>query len=173
MRRAQRTCALEARLKNTIEQMKKNLAPPFKAPKREGKLARSWLRKRSPPPKSSLVKMAEIDKLYYKAFTENDPEMLMEYKKPDEMVGLKSLEANCIPFYFDYFLQSRGYFPVYDFQTEIEKADGDEANKFYYRDVLDDVLQNLKMWTEQKAAMIQAHIVRTFELYKVDSDEEY
>lgn len=172
MRRAQRMCALEARLKSTVEQMKKNLAPPYKAPKRVGKLARSWLPKAAPPPKKQLVKMAEIDKLYYKAFTETDPEICLEYTKPSEMVGLKTLEANCIPFYFDYFLQNRGYFPVYDFRTDIEVAEGDEEEKFYYRDVLDDVLQNLKTWTEQKAALIQAHIVRTFELYKVDSDEE-
>lgn len=173
MRRAKRMCALEKRLESITEQMKKNLAPPYKPPKREGKLPKSILPKRIIFVPKEMARLAEIDKLYYKAFTEHKfSECDDDYKDPADMKILKSLESNCIPYYFDYFLQRRGYFPAYDFKTEIEKTEGDETDNFRYRDVLDDVLRNLNSWIEQKKALIQSHLLQTVHLYNSPTDSE-
>lgn len=168
MRRGKRMCALEMRLINITEQLKKNLAPPYKRPKRVGKLPRSELPKRKIIVKKDSKPMAELDKLYYKAFVSGDHLNDVVDEDPAEMEILKSLETNCIPYYFDHFLKCKGYFPVYDFKTDIETAEGIEEANFRYDDVLDDVLKNLNHWMTLKQDVIKKNILRTFYLYEND-----
>lgn len=116
------------------------------------------------------MEITDLDKLFYKAFT-NKPPQHMDFQSADDAAILRSLEANCIPFYFDYFLRQRNYFPVYDFKTEIEMLEGSEFKQFHYEDVLDDVHRLLKEWERHRQRLIEEHVIQTWHLYRLKDDE--
>lgn len=167
MRQAKRACALELRTHTVIEQLKKNLAPPFKPPKRQGKLPRSYLHIPKKIIKIKTEKISDLNKLYYKAFTNKEPTE-MENQNPNDIELLTKLQQNCIPFYFDHFLNLHDYYPSYDFKTKIELNEGQEIKRFLYTDVLDAVLNSLEFWEKRKKLNIQEHIYKTQFLYVED-----
>lgn len=164
-RQAERACALELRIRLTTEQMKKNLEPPYQRPEGVVKRERRFLTKRKKIEHIEKVEISEVDKLFYKAFTECESSKLQEFKSADDVAILKSLQDNCIPFYFDFFLKQHDYFPSYDFKTEIELREGPETNHFKYEDVLENVFEFLRQWEQHKQQQIEKHIRETWHLY--------
>lgn len=167
-RQSERAVALENRIQLTLVQLRKNLAPPYVRPKTKTKerLPRSVMQRKVRVPKEIKVEITELDKLYYKAFTDHTPPQHMKFDNADDAAILRTLEANCIPFYFDVFLRQNNYFPVYDFKTEIEMREGSEYSQFKFEDVLEDVQNNLRMWETQKQKRMDEQIRQTWHLYE-------
>lgn len=167
-RQSERAVELENRIQQTLVQLRKNLAPPYRRPKDKPRerLARSVLPRKVIKKKEIKVEVTELDKLYYLAFTDHDVPQHMKFDNADDAAILRTLEANCIPFYFDVFLRQNNYFPVYDFKTEIELREGSEYKLFKFEDVLDDVQTNLRMWEAQKLKRMEEHIRQTWHLYQ-------
>lgn len=163
-RQAERACATETRIRLTTEQLTKNLAPrplpPTVAPKRY----RSVLPVRKNVVIENPIQISDLDKLFYRAFSE-DHQMVPLYHSEDDHAVLRSLQSNCIPFYFDFFLKQHDYFPIYDFKTEIELTEGPESKHFHYEDVLDDVNQSLDVWERNRQKQIEKHVRQTWHLY--------
>lgn len=167
-RQAERAVALENRIQLTLEQLRKNLAPPYIRPKPNAKerLPRSVLPRKIIKKKEIKVEVTELDKLYYKAFTDHAVPQHMKFDNADDAAILRTLEANCIPFYFDVFLRQNNYFPVYDFKTEIELREGSEFGMFKFEDVLEDVQNNLRIWETEKQRRMDEQIRQTWHLYE-------
>lgn len=167
-RQSERAVALENRIQLTLVQLRKNLAPPYVRPKATTKerLPRSVLPLKVIIKKEVIVEVTELDKLYYKAFTDHAVPQHMKFDNADDAAILRTLEANCIPFYFDVFLRQNNYFPVYDFKTEIEVREGSEFKLFKFEDVLDDVQTHLRMWQSEKQKRMDEHIKQTWHLYE-------
>lgn len=170
-RQAVRACDLEARIKLTAKQMRKCLAPPHQKKPPTHPLARSHLEANVRPPKVVKIEITALDKLFYKAFTDK-PAQHMSFQSADDAAILRALEANCIPFYFDFFLRQNNYFPSYDFQTEIELHEGSEFEHFHYEDVLDDVHEKLMQWEQNKQQRMDEHIQQTWHLYRSSDQPE-
>lgn len=153
-----------------MEQIKKNMSKPIPRPPRIGKLPRSNLPKKVPKPKETKVKMPEKHKIFYNAFTDISTE-LIEFEDEETAEIINSIEDTCIPFHFDHFLKLHDYYPIYDFKTEIEEREGAEEKRFSYKDVLENVSQNLKKWMKLREKLIAEHISKTWYLY-IDKEEK-
>lgn len=169
-RKSRRACELEQRIKSTTKSMRLSLAPPYKKQPPKHPLPRSYLPKIIPVVPMVKTEITELDKLFYRAFTDQPPQRMEEQSAEDAAI-LRSLEANCIPFYFDFFLRQHNYFPDYQFKTEIELLDGDEYGRFRYEDVVDDVHRRLVVWEAQKQIRIEQHIQQTWHLYRPSIDD--
>lgn len=167
MRQAKRTFDLETRIERTSVQMKKNLAPPFVRLPPQHPLHRSVLEKKIIVKEVPKVQISDLDKLFYKAFTDESIDQIADadHHTDEKVAILRSLEANCIPFYFDVFLRQNQYFPSYDFKTEIELREGSEYKQFKYEDVLDDVQNNVRIWEVNKQKIMDDNIRSTWHLY--------
>jgi len=168
MRQSERACALENRIELVMTQMTRNMGPPFVKPKRVGKLPRSYY-----TPKKRIIKEEPIvipskALLFLDAFT--DETMGDVHLEGTEAIDiLNSIEDNCIPFYFDHFLQLHDYFPIYDFQTKIQMREGSEESRFFYQDVVSDVIKGVKHWEARREKQMNEQIKKTWYLY-VDKD---
>lgn len=157
-------------MKRSVEQLKKNLAPPSRTQRPPGKLPRSILTK---PERKVVVKRAapsELDKLFVRAFTSNDEDVL-RLQSSENFEILRSLQFHCIPFHFDHFLRLNDYLPSYDFKTQIELRDGDEMKRFRYEDVLDDVYRLLAVWERKRKEQVEQDIRNTLQLYNLSEAE--
>lgn len=166
MRQSQRACATEERIKQSAEKLKLNLAPPCRPQRPPGKLPRSILPK---PKRNVVVKRAsasELEKLLIRAFTDEN-ENVQHQHSAEDLELLRSLHSNCIPFHFDHFLRLHDYFPSYDFKTQIEMRDGDEAKRFRYDDVLDDVYRLVGNWERRRKEQVDEDIRKTLQLYNL------
>lgn len=146
--------------------MRKNLAPPFVRPIKRSKPERSVLPKQVVKKKDKTIEITELDKLFYKAFTDHEAPQHVQFDNADDAAILRTLEANCIPFYFDVFLRQNNYFPIYDFKTEIELREGSEYKQFKFEDVLEDVQNNLRIWETAKQKRMDEQIKQTWHLYE-------
>lgn len=185
-RQAIRACDLNNRIQLNILQLRKSLAPPSKPKPLGHPLPRSRLPVRRkalvPPapqpddafgPSSRRVRrpqtvLTDMDKLFYKAFTDQPPPPSGAQYRAEDAAMLRRLSDNCIPFYFDYFLQQHNYFPVYDFVTDIERLDGSEFDHFRYEDAVDQVHERLEHWQRDKQQRILEHVQQTWHLYRAD-----
>lgn len=165
MREAKRACDTEERIHTVIKGIKKNLEPPFKPPPRQKPLPRGFLPKPRRRPKSRHIPPTQQQKLIVEAFTDKDLKQL-DFSTQENKKILRNIERNCMPFYYDYFLEQHGYIAKKDFVTDIERIDGKEENLLENKYLLPTVYNNMKHWQKRQQDIQRSNIQQTQYLYK-------
>lgn len=153
------------RIFTVIKGIKKNLEPPFRPPPRPKPLPRSIPPKTPSKPKSRKADATPHQKLIVEAFTDKDIKQL-DFTTPENQKILRNIERNCMPFYYDYFLEQHGYIAKKDFVNDIERMDGTEENRLEIKNLIPTVHQNMKRWEKRQQEIKHSNIRRTIHLYK-------
>lgn len=164
-REAKRACDNMERIFTVIKGIKKNLEPPFRPPPRPKPLPRSIPPKTPSKPKSRKADATPHQKLIVEAFTDKDIKQL-DFTTPENQKILRNIERNCMPFYYDYFLEQHGYIAKKDFVNDIERMDGTEENRLEIKNLIPTVHQNMKRWEKRQQEIKHSNIRRTIHLYK-------
>ncbi|XP_017860239.1 PREDICTED: uncharacterized protein LOC108611909 [Drosophila arizonae] len=155
---------IERRIDTEMKNVRRNLEPPYKKPKRVGPLQRMYLRKRVkkivPPP----VVISENTRNFVRAFAEDG--VVSDGFTQDSVMVLDNMQEQIVPFYFDHFLKLNGYTPNYNFKTNIELRDGLEIDRFRIREVLPDVLQKVENWENMHKKIMEENIQRNPKMYE-------
>lgn len=165
MRIAKRTCEVELQMQNMIKSVKKNMEPPFKKPPLQRPLPRSRLPPRPKKPKTPPPKLTDREKCFLEAFASHETTQT-NVNTPENRKILKLVENACMPFHYDHFLSLIGYVPETDFVTMVQRRDGDESDRFKYKDVLPTVKVRLKQWERTRELVKKYQIEQTAHLYE-------
>ncbi|XP_030375607.1 uncharacterized protein LOC115624895 [Scaptodrosophila lebanonensis] len=155
---------VERRIEMEMKKVKRNLEPPYKPPKRVGRLPRLFLKKPVKEQPIPPVVVSEHTKFFVRAFKEADDPG--DTFARDSLMIVDTMQEQIVPFYFDHFLKIHGYTPNYNFKTNIELRDGPEINRFRVRDVIPDVLQKLENWEFTRKKIMDENIQRNPKMYE-------
>lgn len=172
LRQAQRTCDMEFQMEMAMKSLKKNMEPPFIKPPREGRLPISKLppSRKKPPPPPPVPTLRE--KIFVEAFTDHEVREMDINAKENKKI-LSDIERSCMPFYYDYFLERKfGYHAEKEFETNIERCDGKEEDRFRYKDVVPTVMKRIQNWERQQEFVKHYNISQTEHLYKIRKESE-
>ncbi|XP_041448395.1 uncharacterized protein LOC111074845 [Drosophila obscura] len=156
---------VERRIEMEMKKVKRNLEPPYKPPKREGKLPRLFFKKRVvhvPVPK---LVVSENTKNFMRAF-KDDGEVIADSLTQDSLLVVDNMQEQIVPFYFDHFLKIHGYTPNYNFKTNIELRDGPEVARLKIKEVIPDVLIRLENWELTHKKIMEENIQRNPKMYE-------
>ncbi|XP_020810597.1 uncharacterized protein LOC110185926 [Drosophila serrata] len=155
---------VERRIEMEMKKVRKNLEPPYKKPKREGRLPRLYLKKRVIPPKKEEIVISEHTKNFVRAFREDG--FSGDQGTHTSLLVADNMQEQIVPFYFDHFLKINGYTPNYNFRTNVDMRDGPEFSRLKVREVLPDVLLRLEMLDVQQKKIMEENIQRNPKMYE-------
>ncbi|KAH8255429.1 hypothetical protein KR038_002910, partial [Drosophila bunnanda] len=155
---------VERRIEMEMKKVRKNLEPPYKKPKREGRLPRLYLKKRYVPEKKEVVVISEHTKNFVRAFREDG--YSGDQGTHTSLLRADNMQEQIVPFYFDHFLKINGYTPNYNFRTNVDIRDGSEFSRLKVREVLPDVLLRLEMLEVQQKKIMDENIQRNPKMYE-------
>ncbi|XP_017048981.1 uncharacterized protein LOC108093432 [Drosophila ficusphila] len=155
---------VERRIDMEMKKVRRNLEPPFKKPKREGRLPRLFLKKRVVPEKKEVLVISENTKNFVRAFREDG--YTGDQITHTSLLTVDNMQEQIVPFYFDHFLKINGYTPNYNFRTNVDLRDGPEFNRLKVREVLPDVLARLENWEMMHKKIMEENIQRNPKMYE-------
>ncbi|EDW28196.1 GL19072 [Drosophila persimilis] len=156
---------VERRIEMEMKKVRRNLEPPYKPPKREGRLPRLFLKKRVVKQPVQKIVISENTKNFMRAF-KDDGEVIGDSLTQDSLMVVDNMQEQIVPFYFDHFLKINGYTPNYNFKTNIELRDGPELARFKVKEVLPDVIIRLENWELMHKKIMEENIQRNPKMYE-------
>ncbi|KAH8334171.1 hypothetical protein KR059_007135 [Drosophila kikkawai] len=154
---------VERRIDMEMKKVRKNLEPPYKKPKREGRLPRLYLKKRVVPEEKEVIVISEHTKNFVRAFREDG---YTGDQITTSLLTADNMQEQIVPFYFDHFLKINGYTPNYNFRTNVDTRDGNEFNRLKVREVVPDVLLRLEMLEMSQKKIMEENIQRNPKMYE-------
>uniref|UniRef100_A0A1B0GCN8 Uncharacterized protein n=1 Tax=Glossina morsitans morsitans TaxID=37546 RepID=A0A1B0GCN8_GLOMM len=155
---------IERRIESQMKNVVKNLQPPYKKPKRTGKLPRYIVKKRHKVVDAPKPKISERTKFFFRAFHEED-EIMQITDVRESIARVDNIQQQIVPFYFDHFLKLNGYTPNYNFTTQVELRDGPETNRLAVGTLIPEVLIKLEQWEKKKKTTMEEHIAGNPKMY--------
>ncbi|XP_037731827.1 uncharacterized protein LOC119562710, partial [Drosophila subpulchrella] len=155
---------VERRIEMEMKKVRRNLEPPFKKPKREGRLPRLFLKRRVIPEEREILVISENTKNFVRAFREDG--YTGDQITHTSLLTVDNMQEQIVPFYFDHFLKINGYTPNYNFRTNVDLRDGPEFNRLKVREVLPDVLARLETWETMHKKIMEENIQRNPKMYE-------
>ncbi|KAH8281518.1 hypothetical protein KR054_001211, partial [Drosophila jambulina] len=155
---------VERRIEQEMKKVRKNLEPPYKKPKREGRLPRLYLKKRVIPEKKEPIIISEHTKNFVRAFREDG--FSGDQGTHTSLLTGDNMHEQIVPFYFDHFLKINGYTPNYNFRTNVDIRDGNEFDRLKVREVLPDVFLRLEMLEASQKKIMEENIQRNPKMYE-------
>uniref|UniRef100_A0A1B0AD58 Uncharacterized protein n=1 Tax=Glossina pallidipes TaxID=7398 RepID=A0A1B0AD58_GLOPL len=155
---------IERRIESQMKNVVKNLQPPYKKPKRTGKLPRYIVKKRHKVVEAPKPKISERTKFFFRAFHEED-EIMQITDVRESIARVDNIQQQIVPFYFDHFLKLNGYTPNYNFTTQVELRDGPEANRLAVGALIPEVMIKLEQWEKKKKITMEEHIAGNPKMY--------
>ncbi|XP_016970956.1 uncharacterized protein LOC108038635 [Drosophila rhopaloa] len=155
---------VERRIDMEMKKVRRNLEPPYKKPKREGRLPRLYLKKRVIPEEKEVLVISENTKNFVRAFREDG--YTGDQITHTSLLTVDNMQEQIVPFYFDHFLKINGYTPNYNFRTNVDLRDGPEFNRLKVREVLPDVLARLEMLETMHKKTMEENIQRNPKMYE-------
>lgn len=157
---------IERRIASEIIKVQRNLAPPFVKPKRVGKLPRSELKKVRKVRVKRAFSISQEAKFFFKAFHQECDARKTILEANLSMDLLEDFQKSIVPFHFDHFLILNGYQPKYDFETQIERRDGPETDRFQVKKLIPTVLQKFEQWQTDRTLQMIEDITRNPQVYQ-------
>ncbi|XP_017106300.2 uncharacterized protein [Drosophila bipectinata] len=155
---------VERRIDMEMKKVRRNLEPPYKKPKREGRLPRLFLKKRVVPEEKEVFVISEHTKNFVRAFREDG--YTGDQVTHTSLLTVDNMQEQIVPFYFDHFLKINGYTPNYNFRTNVDLRDGPEFSRLKIREVLPDVLARLEHWENMHKKVMEENIQRNPKMYE-------
>ncbi|KAI8038173.1 uncharacterized protein LOC128253098 [Drosophila gunungcola] len=155
---------VERRIDMEMKKVRRNLEPPYKKPKREGRLPRLFLKKRVVPEEKEVLVISENTKNFVRAFREDG--YTGDQITHTSLLTVDNMQEQIVPFYFDHFLKINGYTPNYNFRTNVDLRDGPEFNRLKVREVLPDVLARLETLEMMHKKTMEENIQRNPKMYE-------
>ncbi|KAH8237995.1 hypothetical protein KR032_010320, partial [Drosophila birchii] len=155
---------VERRIEMEMKKVRKNLEPPYKKPKREGRLPRLYLKKKVIPEEKPEIVISEHTKNFVRAFREDG--YTGDQVTHTSLLTVDNMQEQIVPFYFDHFLKINGYTPNYNFRTNVDMRDGNEFNRLKVREVLPDVLLRLEHLEMTQKKTMEENIQRNPKMYE-------
>ncbi|XP_017133296.1 uncharacterized protein LOC108149904 [Drosophila elegans] len=155
---------VERRIDIEMKKVRRNLEPPYKKPKREGRLPRLYLKKRVIPEEKEVLVISENTKNFVRAFREDG--YTGDQITHTSLLTVDNMQEQIVPFYFDHFLKINGYTPNYNFRTNVDLRDGPEFNRLKVREVLPDVLARLETLEMMHKKTMEENIQRNPKMYE-------
>lgn len=160
---AERACKIEQNVGLRISQLRRCLAKPPKKEKRKGKL--TILPKKQTKSKISKPLLTSIEEEYIRAFTELGVSGKIHFDGNVKQM-IDRIKNESIPFYLDHLLDKLGFQVSKESDQKAEQIIIDETENFKYKDVLDDVRNQVKMWEDFEEQVKKENIRKTPYLYK-------
>jgi len=155
---------VERRIEMEMKKVRRNLEPPFRKPKREGRLPRLFLKRRVIPEEREVLAISENTKNFVRAFREDG--YTGDQITHTSLLTVDNMQEQIVPFYFDHFLKINGYTPNYNFRTNVDLRDGPEFNRLKVCEVLPDVLARLETWETMHKKIMEENIQRNPKMYE-------
>lgn len=156
---------VEHRIEQEMKELHQNLAPPYKKPKREGKLTRSVIKKKTIKIPKKITRISNRTLFFYNAFHEEEPVTQLEMARASLNI-METIQESIVPFYFDHFLILNGYVPNYNFRTQVDARDGPEINRLKKRSIIPEVMSQLEKWEQIREKIKEDHINKHPEMYQ-------
>ncbi|KAH8379940.1 hypothetical protein KR009_008111 [Drosophila setifemur] len=155
---------VERRIDMEMKKVRRNLEPPYKKPKREGRLPRLFLKKRVVPEEKEVYVISEHTKNFMRAFREDG--YAGDQVTHTSLLTVDNMQEQIVPFYFDHFLKINGYTPNYNFKTNVDMRDGPEFSRLKIREVLPDVMARLEHMEMVHKKIMEENIQRNPKMYE-------
>lgn len=155
---------VERRIDMEMKKVRRNLEPPYKKPKREGRLPRLYLKKRVIPEEKEVFAISEHTKNFVRAFREDG--YTGDQITHTSLLTVDNMQEQIVPFYFDHFLKINGYTPNYNFRTNVDIRDGNEFSRLKVREVIPDVLARLETLETMQKKVMEENIQRNPKMYE-------